>query len=341
MQRSKRNTLAALGAAAALSLGTALPRPALAENSQVRISQQFGLNWLAVTVMLDQKLIQKRARELGVDQLDVTLVKLSGGSAVNDALLSGSIDVGGMGGPPSFIMTDRTAGRRTVRAIGAVVDAPMSLVTIDPAVRSIEDLTDKDRIALPAPKVSINAMMLQMAAAKRYGYDRASKYDALGVGMPHPDATATLIAGNGQVKNYVGIFPYTEQVLKQAAGARVILTSYDVMGEHNLAVLSCTEAWKSANPKTFRAVAMALDDALAYINADKRRAAELYVRTNKSNLSAEQVYEMISAPQVVFSSTPKGTMAFAEFMYRIGSLKHKPESWKQYFWENQHGKPGS
>jgi len=341
MQRSKRNTLAALGAAAALALGAGLPAPARAESPQVRISQQFGLNWLAVAVMLDQKMIQKRAGELGLGDLDVTLVKLSGGSAVNDALLSGSIDIGGMGGPPSFIMTDRTTGRQTVKAIGAVVDAPMSLVTIDPAIRSIKDLSAKDRIALPAPKVSINAMMLQMEAAKLYGPDQAGKYDALGVGMPHPDAAATLIAGNGQVKNYVGIFPYTEQVLKQARGARVILTSYDVMGEHNLAVLSCTEAWKTANPRTFKAVAMALDDAMAYINADKRRAAELYVRTNKSNLSAAQVYEMISAPQVVFSSTPKGTMAFAEFMYRTGSLKHKPESWKQYFWENQHGKQGS
>ena len=315
---------------------------AAAESKEIRISQQFGLNWLALDVMLDQKLIEKRAAELGVEDVKVSLVKLSGGPAANDALLSGRVDIAGMGGTPAFILQERTAGRQNVRAIGAVVDAPMYLITTDPRIKSVRDFTDKDRIALPAPRVSINAMILQMEAAKLYGVQNASKFDSITVGMPHPDAAATLIAGNGQIKNYVGIFPFSDEVMERAKGARIILSSYDVVGgEHNLAVLVCSEKWKTENPRLFKAVALALDDAMNYINADKRRAAALFVRTTKSSLSVDEVYKIISAPDVVFSSTPKKTMVFANFMYNMGMLKKKPVDWKQFFWENQYGRPGN
>jgi hypothetical protein len=43
---------------------------------------------------------------------------------------------------------------------------------------------------------------------------------------------------------------------------------------------------------------------------------------------------------VVFSSTPKKTMAFASFMYQMGLLKKKPTDWKEFFWENQYDRPG-
>ena len=314
---------------------------AAAETKEIRISQQFGLNWLALDVMIDQQMIQKRAAELGLNDVDVTLVKLSGGPAANDALLSGRVDIAGMGGTPAFILQERTAGRQNVKAIGAVVNAPMYLITTDPAIHTMRDFSDRDRIALPAPRVSINAMVLQMEAAKLFGANNAAKFDPITVGMPHPDAAATLIAGNGEIKSYVGIFPYSDEVLARAPGAHVVLSSYDVVGgEHNLAVLVCSEKWKTENPRAFKAVAAALEDALGYINADKRRAAELFVRTTKSKLPADEVYKIISAPDVVFASTPKKTMVFANFMHEMGLLKTKPTSWKQYFWENQYDRNG-
>ena len=39
--------------------------------------------------------------------------------------------------------------------------------------------------------------------------------------------------------------------------------------------------------------------------------------------------------------TPVGTMKFADFMYRIGALKNKPNSWQDYFFEEIHNLPGS
>ncbi len=313
-----------------------------AETKEVRISQQFGLTWLVLHVMLDQQMIQKRARELGLGDVAVSLRKFSGGPAANEALLSGNVDIAGAGGPPAMILHDKTLGRQNVRAIAPVVDAPISLVTTDPEVQSLRDLGSDDRIALPAPRVSVNAMIIQMEAAKLFGPENAHKFDAIQVGMPHPDAAATLISGNQSIRNYMGIFPYVDEVLDRSGGAaRVILNSFDVLGgTHNLAVLSCTEKWKNENPKTFRAVALALEDAMDFINADKRRAAGIFVKATNSGMTTEQVTRLIDRPDVSFSTTPRKTMAFARFMFDAGTLKNKPVSWKDYFWENVHDKPG-
>lgn len=319
----------------------AAPDTVRAETKEIRISQQFGLTWLVLHVMLDQEMIQKRARELGLGDVAVTLRKFSGGPVANEALLSGNVDIAGAGGPPAMILHDRTLGRQNVRAIASVVDAPISLVTTDPDIKSLRDLGSDDRIALPAPRVSVNAMIIQMEAAKLFGPANASRFDAIQVGMPHPDAAAALISGNREIRNYMGIFPYVDEVLEKASGARVILSSFDVLGgPHNLAVLSCTEKWKTENPKTFRAVALALEDAMDFINADKRRAAGIFVKATNPGMTVEQVTRLIDRPDVIFATTPRKTMAFAEFMYNAGTLKNKPVSWKNYFWENVHDKPG-
>ena len=66
---------------------------------QIRIAEQFGIVYLLLNVAQEQKLIEKHAKAGGVDA-KVEWVKLSGGAAVNDALLSGSIKIAGAGVGP-------------------------------------------------------------------------------------------------------------------------------------------------------------------------------------------------------------------------------------------------
>ena len=77
------------------------------------------------------------------------------------------------------------------------------------------------------------------------------------------------------------------------------------------------------------------------INADKRFAAEIYIAANGTKDSVEGITEIISNPQFQFTSTPLRTMLFADFLNRQGQLKNKPASWRELFWENQHGRDGS
>ncbi|MBU4424032.1 MAG: ABC transporter substrate-binding protein, partial [Gammaproteobacteria bacterium] len=144
-----RKTAAVLTAAGLLTAGLGLSAPAHAAEGQLRIAQQFGIVYLLLNVAQEQKLIEKHGKAAGVD-IKVDFLKLSGGSAVNDALLSGNIDIAGAGVGPLFTLWDRTKGKQNVKGVASLGNFPYYLVSNNPAVKTIADFTDKDRIALPA-----------------------------------------------------------------------------------------------------------------------------------------------------------------------------------------------
>ncbi|HEX8601834.1 MAG TPA: ABC transporter substrate-binding protein, partial [Pseudoduganella sp.] len=132
---------------AAGALALALATGAHAEGS-IRIAEQFGVTYLLLNIAQDQKLIEKYGKQNGVD-VAVEWKKLSGGAAVNDALLSGAIDIAGAGVGPLVTVWDRTKGRQNVKGVAALGSFPYYLVSNNPKIKSIADFTDKDRIALP------------------------------------------------------------------------------------------------------------------------------------------------------------------------------------------------
>ena len=99
---TRRMTLIAAGLALT---GTAISAHA---EGRIRIAQQFGIVYLMLNVAEEQKLIEKHAKAAGVDA-KVEFVRLSGGAAVNDALLAGNIDIAGAGVGPLLTLWDRRA----------------------------------------------------------------------------------------------------------------------------------------------------------------------------------------------------------------------------------------
>src|SRR5262245_27646199 len=85
-------------------LGVA-PGHASAEG-KIRIAQQFGISYLPLHVIRDQALIEKHGKAQGVD-IAVEWTRLSGGASINDALLSGSVDIGASGIGPVLTIWDR------------------------------------------------------------------------------------------------------------------------------------------------------------------------------------------------------------------------------------------
>jgi NitT/TauT family transport system substrate-binding protein len=49
----------------------------------------------------------------------------------------------------------------------------------------------------------------------------------------------------------------------------------------------------------------------------------------------------MNAPGIEFSLVPKNTVPLAEFMYKTGSIKVKPASWKDMFFPSAYGMAGS
>ncbi|MBS0244730.1 MAG: ABC transporter substrate-binding protein, partial [Proteobacteria bacterium] len=207
---------------------------ARAETSEVRFAQLYSLTYLPAYIVYEEKLIEKHAARLGLAPPKVTANKMSSGPGANDALLSGNVDIA-MGGLTVLLtLWDKTQGSLKVRGISALCDSPIYLMTVDPRIKSIRDFGDTDRIAVSNVKVTMQALTLDLAAAREWGWEQRFKLDPLTVAMSHPTAVAALRSGKLEVKNYAAILPYNYEVLA-GGNARQLLSSFDVLGgEHTL-----------------------------------------------------------------------------------------------------------
>ena len=176
--------------------------------------------------------------------------RFSGGAAVNQALLSGNVDFAAGGIGPLLTVWDKTKGGLNVRAMTNLAAMPLKLNTNDPNVMKLEDYLEAEdhKIATPSVKVSIQARVLQMAAAKKWGQDSFDKLDDMTVSMKHPSAVAALLAGGQAVKSHFATLPTSWQEL-QSGKAHNVITSYDVLGgRHSTVAMYNTERWKTENP---------------------------------------------------------------------------------------------
>ncbi|MBP2302390.1 ABC transporter substrate-binding protein [Azospirillum picis] len=328
-----------MAAAIGLLMATAVATPAAAEG-RIRIAEQYGLGYLPLHVLRQNQLIEKHGKALGVD-VTVEWVQLSGGAAMNDALLSGSIDLGSAGVGPLLTIWDRTKGNADVKAIASLNDMPLFLTTSNPKVTTLKDFTDADKIALPAPKVGVQARVLQMAAEKELGAGRFDALDKLTVALPHPDATAALLSGSGGITAHLSGPPFQYQQLDDPKIHRVF-SSYDVLGgPHSFNLIWSKQSFRDGNPKTYRAFLDALKEAMDYINSNHEGAADAYLAQNKGSLDRAYVLRLLQDPDIRFTVTPNRTEAFADFMYKVGAIRNKPASWKDYFFDDLHGETGS
>lgn len=334
--------LLALLAASAAVLAFGASAPAAAEVSEVRLVRQFGIHYLPLIVMEEQKLVEKYAKANGIPELKVTWAQISGGASVNDALLSGAVEFSAGGVGPLIVLWDKSrGGKGDVKAIAAVSDVPMTLTTRNPDIKGIEDFTAKDKIALPAVKTSMQAVTLQMAAAKKWGPAEFERLDKFTVSMRHPDAAAAMLSGQGEIASHFTAAPYDFMELR-APGIRRILDSYDVFGgPATLILLYGTQKFVDENPAVTRSVMAAMGEAMELIAKDRRRAAQIYLDVTKEKISIDDLASMLNNPKVAFRLAPSATYPVAEFLHRIGRVKNKPASWKDLFFATAHGLQGS
>jgi len=323
-------------------LQSMLAIPAIAETKEVRFAQLYSLTYLPAYIVYEEKLIEKHAVRLGIPAPLVTISKLSSGPAANDALISGSVDIA-MGGITVLLtLWDKTQGTMNVRGIATMVDSPIFLMTVDPRIKALKDYGEGDRIAVSAVKVTMQALFLNLSAAREWGWDARFKLDPLAVSMSHPMSIQALRTGKMEVKNYAAIVPYNYEVIA-ASNARQLMTSYEVLGgAHSLSAIWASETWVKANPKTYQATLAAFEEATERIATDLEAAARTYSKWEGSTLPIADLARIIGTPsEITFSVTPNRTLMVAETMHKIGLLKTKPATWTDYFHAGLHGKNGS
>ena len=310
-----------------------------AEENAIKIGRSFSLGFLPAMVMEDYKLVEKHAQAANVKDLKVEWISFAGAAAENDALLAGSVAFTGNGVPALNILWDKTRGGAQVRGVGALNSGSQLLNTRNPNVKSIRDFTEKDKIAMPAVKVSIGAILLQMEAEKQFGEANRTRLDPLTVTLSHPDAMAALLS-NLEVNSHYAMEPYSSRELKRP-GVHTVLNSDDTLGgQGTLNLYLTTDKFRRENPRIYSAFLKALREAGEIIYRDERRAAELYVSKSKG-FTVDEIYDLIHNKIVRFSVTPENTMKYADFLYKSGTIKQRPNSWKELFFSEIHDLPGS
>ena len=314
---------------------------ARAEVAEIRIAQQTSVAFLQFNVMKHRGLLEQHAAALGFPGLKVTFVTFNGPDAMNDALLSGAVDIVS-GGPPGLIVIwAKTHGTsREVKGVSGLARLPFLLNSRNPAVKTIRDFTAADKIAMPSVKSSAQAVLLQMAAAKEWGDASFEKLDVLTVSMSPSDATTGLLSGGGGFNAAFTVPPFQTMQLKDPA-VHTVLDSRDILGESTGTYAWTTKAFHDANPKVYQALANAIAEASAFIMANRREASQYYIADTKTRADPEEVFATISGPGVSYNPAPLASATWSNFLHHVGRTKVRAESWKDLFFQEIHHLPGS
>ena len=233
--------------------------PARAEQSEVTVAQQYGVAFLPLMVMERDKLLEKHAKAAGLGEVSATWVKVAGPSVMNDGVVSGAIQFIAVGAPSLITLWEKTRDNVGVKGVSAMTTYPLYLNVRNPAVKSIKDFSEKDRIVVPSVKVSTQAIMLQMAAAKEFGDANYARLDPWTVGLSHPDGLLAITNNSGGIDAHFTTSPFHEQEMK-IPGMRTLTTSYEILGGPATAVVIATSTkYRDANPRTYRAFLSALE----------------------------------------------------------------------------------
>jgi NitT/TauT family transport system substrate-binding protein len=341
---NRRSLCKAVAAAPVVLASPMLMRSSFADEvSSIVIVSQQGLPYLPLMVMDALALVQKHAGRLGIAALKPEYKSLGGTQSLIDALLSRQMDFGVTGVPSLCTLWDKTAGTpNEVRALSAVQSMPFLLVTNKPEIKTIKDFTSQDKIAVPAIKVSSQAICLQMAAAKEWGDDQYAKLDAFTITRSHPDAAVSIIAKGTEIDSHYSVAPYYYFELA-TSGVHNVLKSYDTLGGPGTnGVMLMSKRFHDANPKVSQAVYAALSEAHEFINKNPGDAAQVYIKTtNEKRSNQEEMTRFISDPDNIWTTTPQQTMTFAGFMHKVGTMKRAPASWKDLYFSECHELAGS
>ena len=298
-------------------------------------STGFGISYLPLTIMEENKLLEKHAAALGLHNVTLRFVRYPTSAPMYDDLLSGKLAFASGGVTQLLTSWDKTRTTLQVKGVGALNSMPLSLVTSNPHVKTVADFTSKDRIALPAVRTSIQAVVLAMAAEKAFGNGQTNKLDPLTVPSGHPEAMAALLGGTSDINAHFASAPFMYEELVKP-GIHEVLNSYEVLGgPHTHNVVWTTTKFHDDNPKIVAAFVGALQEALDQIKADPAAAAAFYLRVEDvRDMMAAQAEEIIRKPENEWTMTPKGFMAFAKFMHRTGLISTEPTDWHELFFDN-------
>lgn len=313
---------------------SAFNNEAKAQTKKINIASQFGLAYLPIMIMKDQKLFEAELEKNGIKDVEPNYITFPTGAAMNDAVISGAAHFAVSGIPAFATIWSKTLNtKNAVRAAAAVMSEPLVLTTRDPKIKSISDYKEGNKIALGGVKVSIQAVTLQMAVAAKYGINNFDKLDHLTTTLSQGDGMVAIMSGT-EIDSHFTSAPFHLLEL-QRPDIREVLNSYNIVGKNHTSVLLWSGvAFHDENPKIFDAFMAAFYKAQALIRENPDKAAEIYLRVSNDKIDKEFIANILKNSDFVYTDQPKFMQKYLDFMYETKSLKQNAK-WQDLFFEKQ------
>jgi NitT/TauT family transport system substrate-binding protein len=290
----------------------------------ITIAYQPGIGYAPLLIAKQQRLLEKQ-----FPKKKITWRILNSGSAIRDGMLSKNVQVGAGGIGPFLVGYGNGLPWKIVIGLD---DANLYLMS--KSYGSLPEIRGKGKIAMPGPD-SIQAVVLRKAAQDKLGDAKA--LDSQIVSMGHPDGVQALISG--QIAGHLTAPPFQGQ--EEKGGARPIVKSYDVFGEHTFNSVYVLDDFYKSNPDFIKAMQAAVASSAKMLESNPDQAAQVLSQETGGKVSAAEMKGQITAKDITFSTKPVGFMAFAKFMKETGLIKKVPDSAASYFFANEFTKGGS
>ncbi len=290
-----------------------------AENTKktLKIARQFGLAYAPLTIMEDQKLIEKHAPSLGVEW-----VQLGNTAAIREAILSDQLDIGFMGIPPYLIGAENGMNWQIFTGLS---QAPLGLMSNDEQINELSDIRQDQKIALPQPG-SIQHILLSMAAKRELG--NAKVFDNQLVSMKHPDGVQLLLS-DSDISMHFTSPPYIFE--EQEAGMNQVISGEEAFGGQFTFIVGTLREEMLGEITTVQAVKNALDESIAFMENNKEET--LNILSKQYGIDSNKLEKFIYEENMSYSRDVLGLESFVGFMidemYISDSIQDKQLIWSE------------
>jgi len=285
------------------------------------IADQFGLAYAPIEILKATEILVQELAKAGLETTTIEFKTLGNTAAIREAMVSGDLDIGFVAIPPFLIGKDNGMDWRI---ISGVSESPMALVTKDPDLTSLSQLTPDHRIMLPQPG-SVQHILLSMAAEKELNDPEA--FDNQLIAMAHPDAMTAMLSGPKTQLHFTSP-PYLDQELAQEDFHPLVDADTIMGGPFTFIVGICPQRVYD-NTRLYNAFESALLSAVTFMNTHPEEAAEILSAAYE--YSAEEIDLYLSNEQLRFDSEVRGLDVFYDFMLRTGQINH-PQNLEDLYW---------
>lgn len=283
--------------------------PVFREREKIRIGYLTGdLHHLALFVAIANNYFSEKG-------LEVELYEYVNGPTLMQHFLAGELDFAYVGTPPA--LTARASGIGTNNTNLPVVigsgNVEGSALVVNPnVIKSIQDLNNK-KIATPGTGTIQDVLLTIFATANNI---TLTKY-------PGRIADLVLLYGKGEIDGFIGWEPYPSLAVYQY-NASVLLTSHDIMPNHQCCVLVTTEKMLNTRPDLVEKVRSIHNAAIDFILNNPAAAKSIAI--NRTKLP-EPVVEM-ALSRIKFTKTVNvdSIKTFLSEMISLGVIRNVDKS---------------